>query len=301
MLLLKMSCAANTINMKHLISVLFCVIIITACNPAVVGKSGLAETQTENTSTPTIEITPTSSLVEGKIELTELTGTRWILQHMEGHEPIANTLITLQISPKRFSGSAGCNAYYAEYTAESQNSYSIEFSAINVEGCKEPEGVLDQEKLYMDLLRSSSKYHLEDTELFLVDEQGKVLLHYHLRQEFDVTPDNLIGKTWQLISATGLDKDNLSAFTLRFDESTFSGTTACREYSGKFQAVADSLQFTYMSMTTDYDCDEKDGHAEGGYTTLLQNVEQYNVSFERLELFTRRGKKLVFELVTEGR
>lgn len=61
-------------------------------------------------------------MVDDEIVLTELFGTRWILQYIEGHEPIANTHITLQTSPKRFSGSAGCNAYCAEYTTKSQNS-----------------------------------------------------------------------------------------------------------------------------------------------------------------------------------
>ncbi len=54
-----------------------------------------------------------------------------------------------------------------------------------------------------------------------------------------------------------------------------------------------------MSMTTEYNCTEKDGLAEAQYTTMLSNVEQYNVTSDQLELFTRHGEKLIFEFLKD--
>ncbi len=238
---------------------------------------------------------------DNQIELTELIGTNWILKSIEGHPPIADRMISLQISEKNFSGSAGCNRYFSKYTVTSQNSFTIDELASNQAECIEPDGIMEQETQYLELLSSAIKYQLVEQELILEDEQEKAILRYQLRQEFDVTPDSLIGKTWQLISAPDLYEDRLSEFSIRFDEGVFSGTTVCREYKGKYLAEEDNFQITIMGMTTDYNCNQKDGHAEAQYTTLLENVEQYNVTTDQLELFTRHGEKLVFKLVLNGK
>jgi heat shock protein HslJ len=261
----------QSIKMKNLLSILFILITVTACNSAVA--------------------------TDHPIEFTELIGTNLILISIEGHPPIADRMISLQINSEYFSGSAGCNRYSARYTAKSQNSFSIDELAMNEADCIEPEGIMKQENRYTELLSSAIKCQLIEQELVLEDAQGKVILRYQPRPEFEVTPDALVGKTWQLISAPDLYKGNLSEFSIRFDEGTFSGTTVCREYEGKYRAEEDTFQITFMSTTTDYNCNEKDGFAEAQFTTLLSNVEQYNVTSDQLELFTRHGEKLIFELV----
>ncbi|MEQ1545769.1 hypothetical protein [Methyloglobulus sp.] len=40
---------------------------------------------------------------------------------------------------------------------------------------------------------------------------------YQLLPKEKAKPENPLGKTWQLVSATGLDKYDLNAYTLRFD------------------------------------------------------------------------------------
>jgi heat shock protein HslJ len=227
----------------------------------------------------------------------ELDDTRWKLQSMKDQELLANTLITLKFRGSEITGSAGCNSYGAEYTTQSRNSFAIRSTWRTVEGCIEPEGVMQQEEQYIRTLGDVTSYRVGSEGLVFSDGQGKVLLQYERMSEFKVNPVDLVGKTWQLTSATGLDGERLSAFTIRFDGTTLSGTTICREYAGNYQAADDSLDVTFLQMTTDFDCDEIDGATEGGYTTLLENVEQYNISQAQLELYTRRGEKLVFELV----
>ena len=265
----------QTVEMKNLLSILLLAIISTACSSA-------AATDTQ-------------------IGLPELIGTNWILTAIEGQPPIAGHMISLQISSEYFSGSAGCNRYSAKYTAKSPNSFLIDELEINEAACIEPTGIMEQENLYIERLSSAIKYQLIDQELILEDEQGQTILRYQPRREFEVTPNALVGKTWQLILAPELYKGNLGEFTIRFSESTFSGTTVCREYEGKYKVEEDNFQITFMNMTTDYNCDEENGLAEAQYTTLLENVEQYNVTLDQLELFTRHGEKLIFELVLDTR
>ncbi len=210
--------------MKKLCSLLFFVISITACSSVSVGNSDRS-LFLDDTSVPKIDRSPTFTPADTQTELTELIGTHWILKYLEGHPPIAETLISLQIGPNYFSGSAGCNRYSAEYTAKLQNGFSIDELAKNTADCLEPEGVLEQENHYTELLLSSVTYQLVEQELFLIDAQGAIVLRYQIRQIFDVTPDALIDKTWRLISATDLETDRFSEFMLSFDESTFSGTT----------------------------------------------------------------------------
>lgn len=153
--------------MKKTIFIL-CITLLSACIPRSASESE------PNGSRP-------SSLVEAEIEFTELIGTRWELQSMNGHKPLIDTLITLEISSKRFSGSAGCNAYWVDYSVEGKNHYSITFAAWEIEACAEPEGILEQEETYRNLLNSSTSYHRNGDELSLLDQQGIVLLRYQFQ------------------------------------------------------------------------------------------------------------------------
>jgi heat shock protein HslJ len=228
----------------------------------------------------------------------ELDSTRWKLQNLENQQVLPGTTITLEFKDGQMKGSAGCNSYGAEYSIQVRNGITFGSIARNLEACIEPEGVMEQEEQYLRALWTITSYRLEEDRLTLLDEHDKALLQYERRPEFQVNPDDLVGRTWQLVSATGFDEESLSDFTIRFDGSEFSGTTACRDYAGNYQTSDDHLNITFLQMTTDFDCDELDGGAEGEYTTLLENVEQYNVSPTTLELYSRRGEKLVFELVT---
>jgi heat shock protein HslJ len=229
----------------------------------------------------------------------ELDGTRWKLQNMEDQQVLAGTTITLEFMDGQMKGSAGCNAYGAEYTIQARNGIAFNSIMRNLEACIEPDGVMQQEEQYLRTLWTVTSYRAEEDRLTLLDKRGKALLQYERRPEFQVNPDDLVGRTWQLISATGLDQESLNAFKIRFEGNEFSGTTACREYAGSYQAIDDNLNITFLQMTTDSDCDELAGGAESEYTTLLENVEQYNISPTTLELYTRRGEKLVFESVLD--
>jgi len=228
-----------------------------------------------------------------------LSGTRWILQSMHGQELLEDTAIILKLTENEISGSSGCNLYYAQYTTQPKNRIEIDEVANTDMGCFEPVGILEQEEEYISTLQKATSYSLDGENLFIADKQGNILLQYQLLPKFEANPEGLIGKTWRLNYADGMEVYELGAFTLRFDGSTFGGTTSCRDYEGTYQTDKDSINVKLLTMTTDVDCVQKDRISEATYTTLLERIDQYNVSQNRLELYTVQNDKLVYELVSD--
>jgi heat shock protein HslJ len=226
----------------------------------------------------------------------KLDGTRWRLQSLNGHALQANTAITLEFHAETVEGRGGCNGYGANYTIQPENGFKVSEGAWTEKLCSEPEGVMEQEREYESAFRNVTTYNARGTTLSLANEQKGISLRYQLLPKFEVNPQDLIGKTWGLVSATRLNSMKLNAFTLRFDGSKFSGNTICRGYEGTYQAINDDLRFPYLKMTADAGCKEEDLIAEGQYIGLLGIVWQYNVSNTQLELYTDKGEKLVFEL-----
>jgi len=227
----------------------------------------------------------------------KLNGTRWILQSLNGHTLRANTAITLEFQAETVDGIGGCNRYGAPYTLQPENGFNVIVPGWTEKLCSEPEGVMEQESEYGSVFSSVTRYRLEGTTLSLANEQNGISLQYQLLPRFDVNPQDLKGKTWQLVSATGLDTRQFNVFTLQFDGNKYRASTICGGYTGTYQAINDDLRFPDMSMPTDVGCTKEDQIAAGEYTTLLSSVWQYNVSNTQLELYTEYGKKLVFERV----
>ena len=226
----------------------------------------------------------------------KLEGTRWRLQSLNGHELRANTVITLYFDAEMGYGRGGCNGYDANYTLQPNNGMEVSGGAATEALCPGPEGVIEQEIEYQTAFWKVTSYKREGTTLLLANEQEGIRLQYQLLPKFEVSPNDLIGKTWQLVSATGLDGVELDAVTLRFDGSKFSGTMICGPYAGMYQANDDSLRFLSLGPTTDVNCNQQDMTAgERRYSGLLGLVWQYNVSKTQLELYTDNGKTLVFE------
>jgi len=229
----------------------------------------------------------------------ELSGTRWILKSMHGQELLKDTAITLKITKGEFSGSSACNFYGAKYTIQPKNGIEINEVAHTEMACYEPAGILEQEEEYISTIQKATSYSIDGENLFIVDEQGNILLQYRLLPKFEASPEGLIGKTWRLNYADGMEEYELGGFTLWFDGSTFGGTTSCRDYKGTYQTDEDGIHIYLLEMGTDVDCDQSKRNVEGSYTTLLSRIDQYHVSENRLELYTVENDKLIYEPVSD--
>jgi heat shock protein HslJ len=90
-----------------------------------------------------------------------LEGTSWELIAYRKTKPIPGTTITATFEGGRVSGSAGCNAYSAEYQIKGER-ISVGVIEMTAEGCIEPEGVLEQEDMYIAFLKNAQIYEFSE-------------------------------------------------------------------------------------------------------------------------------------------
>jgi len=75
------------------------------------------------------------------------------------------------------TGSAGCNNYFAGYTA-TDASLTIGTAGMTQIYCEQPEGVMDQETMYLRALEMASSYQIRSGTLTVMDDAGATLLVY---------------------------------------------------------------------------------------------------------------------------
>ncbi|MBU7036395.1 MAG: META domain-containing protein [Theionarchaea archaeon] len=108
-----------------------------------------------------------------------LEGNIWILDSYRTETGLVTVLrdtrITAQFQDGRITGDAGCNSYFSEYTA---NKGHIEFGPVGVTEmyCSEPEGVMEQELDFLQVLESVEGYVIVSATLELTDAHGDVVL-----------------------------------------------------------------------------------------------------------------------------
>jgi heat shock protein HslJ len=100
-----------------------------------------------------------------------LVGTNWTLTAYGGTSLIPGTAINLTFEGGEVSGTAGCNHYFG--------SYEVRGSTITVEGvgmtemlCTEPEGVMEQEKVYLSALSAAETFQIDAGRLVIASSEG---------------------------------------------------------------------------------------------------------------------------------
>jgi heat shock protein HslJ len=87
----------------------------------------------------------------------------------------AGTEITAAFDDGQVRGSAGCNSYGGAYTLEGSELRLGSLEATEM-WCAEPEGVMDQEQRYLDLLREANRYRIDGNQLWLDSGGGQALI-----------------------------------------------------------------------------------------------------------------------------
>ena len=90
---------------------------------------------------------------------------------IEGTEITAN----FDSAKHEVRGSASCNSYFGDYQVNN-NQLSIPALAYTEMACLEPEGVMDQEQQYLQLLRLADSYEMEDNGFHIICSDGTVLV-----------------------------------------------------------------------------------------------------------------------------
>ncbi|WP_292364425.1 MULTISPECIES: META domain-containing protein [unclassified Methanoculleus] len=112
-----------------------------------------------------------------------LAGTSWTLASLAGEDGalisvLDGTTVTAAFGiDGNVGGSAGCNHYSADYTADGA-SLTIEPAVRTEMYCIDPPGIMEQENRYLNLLTSVAGYRIDGDRLDLLDKAGKTLLSY---------------------------------------------------------------------------------------------------------------------------
>jgi heat shock protein HslJ len=105
---------------------------------------------------------------------TDLEGTAWVLAAFDKNSPIEGTILTIEFEGDQVSGNTGCNLFSGSYEVDGD---AISFGALawTERGCVDPEGVMEQERTYMELLGAAERFELEvDTLRIYADSQGSL-------------------------------------------------------------------------------------------------------------------------------
>jgi heat shock protein HslJ len=224
-----------------------------------------------------------------------LANREWILATLDGEPLIHGTNIILAFDGSFFSGFAGCNAYGGQVEISEDGYIKFGEIASQTEGCIEPEGVLDQENTYLDLLLRMEKYHTDDSELTLSNSENGQILVYKLREPIEMDPAMLDNSRWNLLPSDDFPLIEGSEITLSFLNGKIGGFGGCRNYQGEYKADGDEIRFP-MIMMLDEVCDYEDLlPQEEKFTTALELSIHYQVQDDQLTLFQATGETIIFE------
>ncbi len=106
-----------------------------------------------------------------------LRDTSWDLGSLYGNGLLPGTTITIKFSSDQVTGSAGCNQYAGSFLA-GDTSLSIDDVFSTEMGCMEPEGILEQEQVYLAALAAAAKYQTLANSLIIFDQAGTQILEF---------------------------------------------------------------------------------------------------------------------------
>jgi heat shock protein HslJ len=261
-------------------------LLLSACSAAteVVMEGGLVENEI-----------PENDLVEIDLPGNELIGTEWVLVSLNGRPLLGGTNITLAFYPGEISGFAGCNGYGGPIEFLENNGIHVVEIASQAEGCIEPEGVLEQESEYFNILWHIEHYELDGDVLTFSNPNNGQTLVYSNRAPFESDPASLENTNWNLLPSDSFPLINGSAINISFSKGHIEGYAGCRDYEGEYAAEGDKIVFPFMMMLGEL-CDDLDLQIqEGKFTTWLGLSTHFQIQDEQLELNLATGDKLAFE------
>lgn len=121
----------------------------------------------------------------------ELSGS-WSLVSLDGEPLIPGTTITANFNSGQVTGAAGCNQYFASYSVAG-TTLAIGGAGSTKMYCTSPEGVIEQEGLFLSLLQKASRYSLDEGKLVIRDVSGSSILVF--ASALDNSPETFIEYT----------------------------------------------------------------------------------------------------------
>ena len=96
-------------------------------------------------------------------------------RHSRPTDVIPGTEVTIEFREDGVSGSAGCNRYGALVSIDGQE-ITVEVATVTRTWCDDPAGLMDQERLYLDIMSRARVYQIFGDRLALQTEESEQLL-----------------------------------------------------------------------------------------------------------------------------
>ncbi|MCC7556587.1 MAG: META domain-containing protein [Methanoculleus marisnigri] len=234
-----------------------------------------------------------------------LAGTSWTLDSFLDENGtlvgvLPGTEVTAAFGPDgKVTGSAGCNGYGGDYQIDG-TSLSISSIAQTLKLCLEPEGIMDQESRFIDLLGSAAGCRIENDRLIITDAEGTDVLVFVKGDE----STGLAGNTWWTLTSLAGENGTQTpvldgtGVTVTFSaEESLGGSAGCNHYSADYTVDGAALTIEPAIRTEMY-CSEPEGimDQEDRYLALLTEVASYRMEDNLLILAdSEGGDLLVFE------
>jgi heat shock protein HslJ len=104
-----------------------------------------------------------------------LNGTEWVLTSLNGNDPVEGASFTLAFAEGQLSGKAGCNSYFGDYDQQG-NTISMPMIGMTEMYCMDPQGVMDQEGIYLGILSRVNAFSVEGSQLRMIGADSAFLL-----------------------------------------------------------------------------------------------------------------------------
>ena len=103
-----------------------------------------------------------------------LSGTSWELVYYQKSPVIEGAKVTATFEDGQVKGSSGCNSYSGSYQVEGDK---ISFGSLmsTLMACLGPEGVMDQETMYLAWLQDAQTYQIYEDRLIIFGSDGEAL------------------------------------------------------------------------------------------------------------------------------
>jgi heat shock protein HslJ len=105
----------------------------------------------------------------------DLGKTEWTLVLLNGLSPVEGATATLNFFEDRLNGTTGCNVYTAGYSLRGKTLEVFDM-VVTEQACPEPPGIMEQERVYLDILLNVTRILIEDDQVMLLTEDERFLL-----------------------------------------------------------------------------------------------------------------------------
>ena len=231
----------------------------------------------------------------------ELVWSQWRAVSVNGSDVQPDDLVTMFLKYDGIvTGTAACNQYWCYYN---QKGPYIRLSGAgkNCVGCADE--VVALEDSFLECLRNSYTFVIEEDNLTLYDASGGLLVVFERRTEYPMNPEDLIGTSWQLYSVDDEPVGENETGSIVFDEDGVSlyGEDMIYTYEYAYEARGDDIIFTSTSGKAKLDDSGefifRQKRIRPSAISNLSPIISYRLIDGQLEIYTERKMTLVFEPV----